>query len=238
MLKELAQYIVDLRKPNMQEIDGRTYTDKSLTVVKNQIVEPLRTSTLDSILDYIAHNVDGIKDEKKVIHIESYDTVKLYKNLDSFNHRECYLVADALLPTVTLDRFLPLENFNIQLQSTFVPSENTETVLRVCGNIIDNDVKEYGDDGVSQQVTAKKGIAMVENVKVPNRTNLRPYRTFAEVEQPESSFVLRLKKDQREDQMVAGLFEADGGAWKLQAIKNIKEYLQKCVKEQNVVIMA
>ena len=48
----------------------------------------------------------------------------------------------------------------------------------------------------------------------------QPYRTFLEVEQPASDFLLRLDKGGR-----PALYEADGGAWKLEAKRNIAAYL-------------
>lgn len=51
--------------------------------------------------------------------------------------------------------------------------------------------------------------------------------TFAEVAQPESEFVLRLKEGNR-----VGLFEADGGAWELNAMANIANYLEHELEEE------
>lgn len=51
---------------------------------------------------------------------------------------------------------------------------------------------------------------------------LRPFRTFLEVEQPESEFLLRVDPDEG-----IGFFEADGGIWKLEAKKNIADYFLK-----------
>lgn len=47
-------------------------------------------------------------------------------------------------------------------------------------------------------------------------------RTFLEVEQPESEFLLRVDPDEG-----IGFFEADGGIWKLEAKKNIADYFLK-----------
>ncbi|MEB9776454.1 hypothetical protein P4K25_31445, partial [Bacillus cereus] len=65
------------------------------------------------------------------------------------------------------------------------------------------------------------------NAKVPNPVQLSPYRTFVEVEQPESKFVFRMREGAR-----CGLFEADGGAWKLEAMNNIKEYLKEALAQE------
>ena len=56
--------------------------------------------------------------------------------------------------------------------------------------------------------------------------NMQPFRTFLEVEQPESVFLLRLDGNGN-----VGLFEADGGVWKLEATRNISEYFDEKLAE-------
>lgn len=58
--------------------------------------------------------------------------------------------------------------------------------------------------------------------EIKPRVMLRPFRTFLEVEQPESEFLLRVDPDEG-----IGFFEADGGIWKLEAKKNIADYFLK-----------
>ena len=53
------------------------------------------------------------------------------------------------------------------------------------------------------------------------RVPLRPFRTFQEVEQPESEFLLRMDEEGN-----IGLFEADGGMWKLTARQTVKAFLE------------
>ena len=89
---------------------------------------------------------------------------------------------------------------------------------------------------MSQRVTAKTGVATVGNANVPNPVALKPFRTFVEVGQPESEFILRLKEGAQ-----VGLFQADGGAWELNAMANIAEYLEFNlaieIKEKKVFII-
>ena len=58
---------------------------------------------------------------------------------------------------------------------------------------------------------------------------LSPYRTFREIEQPESQFLLRIRTDDRGNAEVA-LFEADGGVWRNEARLRIAEYLKEHIK--------
>ena len=109
--------------------------------------------------------------------------------------------------------------------------------MKVVGNIKEENVRQVGDDGVSQSVVAKTGVATVEDVKVPNPVILAPYRTFVEVDQPESAFVFRMKNGP-----LAALFEADGGAWRNSAIEAVSSYLAEelfdLIEAEQVVVIA
>jgi hypothetical protein len=114
-----------------------------------------------------------------------------------------------------------------------MPTEDREKLLKIVGNIRDENVTEFGDDGVTQQVQARTGITRIENIVVPNPVVLKPYRTFTEVEQPESSFILRMRKGPE-----VALFEADGRAWENKAICNIRDYLRKELEGIEINIIA
>lgn len=73
-------------------------------------------------------------------------------------------------------------------------------------------------------------------VVVPNPVTLAPYRTFVEVKQPESKFVFRMRKSEEGPQ--AALFEADGGAWKIEAMQRVKEFLEDKLVGTGVKVIA
>ena len=130
------------------------------------------------------------------------------------------------------------EAFNILLQSCFVepedPMKATDRglVIKYASNVTTTVEANTEDDGVTQAVTVKKGIAGKGVDILPNPVRLRPYRTFTEVEQPESSFVFRCKDN---DGVKFALVEADGGAWKGEAMKNIKAFMEENVPGLNVI---
>lgn len=82
------------------------------------------------------------------------------------------------------------------------------------------------ENGVSQSVTVRKGVALAGTEQVKPIVKLRPYRTFQELMQPESDFLLRVR-----DGNEIGLFEADGGMWKLDARQSIKYHLEMLLKD-------
>ncbi|WP_227394212.1 hypothetical protein [Jeotgalibacillus aurantiacus] len=223
MLKEAMEFIISKAGHKVSEHNGQVYSTERMHLIKRPKAAPLVINTLKGVVDYIDENVD--RESNLIIHIKNPEEVEILKQLNDDREREVLISSVAWLPEFTFDRFYDSETFNIKLQSCFVQNEERDLALKVVGNIKQEAVKTVGDDGVSQSVVAKTGVSTVENVKVPNPITLAPRRTFVEIEQPESKFIFRMK-----DGPTCALFEADGGAWKHEAMKNIREYLEEELK--------
>lgn len=242
--KESMEYLVGLGKQTLQTfvIEGKTYSTENLIEIKEPIYKAisLKTSTLTSIVDFINNNADMVNNQKLIIHIDTPRNVYVCSELDEERRREYLVQATALTSDrLDLDRYLPTEDFNIMLQSCFEENEHQKLLLQVSGCVKDNTIKDYGDDGVSQTATVKTGVASVNNVIVPNPVTLIPNRTFPEINQPESKFVFRMKSGDKTP--YATLIEADGGAWRNEAMSNIAAFLENNINEkllENVLIIA
>ncbi|KEQ25553.1 hypothetical protein [Paenibacillus tyrfis] len=244
MIKEAIDKILSLAKHTAPiqtvEIDGQTYTNAELTKIRKPLIDHIEVHNLSGIVEYLLSDFD--LQLPVILHVISPTEVRVLTSLNGDFNRSTLITATALLPRIRFNDYHDLESFNILLQSCFVPAvsedlrNDREAVLRLVGNVKDEQVMSFGDDGISQSVAAKTGVATVENVPVPNPVHLKPFRTFVEIEQPLSPFVLRLKKGPE-----AALFEADGGAWKVMAISGIKAYLYDKLKERilknNIVIV-
>lgn len=240
MTRDLLNGILALDVPNEIDYSGRKWVDKKMNVLPQEAVaSPLATSTLSSIVDYITSGADvaHLPASKFVIHVSGHNTVELYKELNSDKERDNLISASFEGTNFPFRQFMQIENFIINLQSLFVQDENTKSLLEFVGSVKNDSSAEQRDDGVSQKVTVKQGISMAAVAKVPSPVLLRPFRTFSEIEQPQSAFVLRLRKDEREG-ITAALFEADGAAWKHEAIQSIKDYLTGKLDGQPVIILA
>jgi hypothetical protein len=233
--REALEYLVGLGATDIIEVDGKKFSSKPIHAVKDPKPAQLTVSTLTALVDYLKSNLDKKSSEKLLIHIISPEKVDLHSELREDKDRETYIVCEALTPNnIRYNNFIDTENFNIMLQSSFVDNHDKSLLLKVTGCIRDNAVKEVGDDGVSQAATIKTGVASVADVKVPNPVTLAPYRTFPEIEQPESKFIFRMQSGPR-----AALYEADGGSWRNEAMNRIKDYLQGMLKDlKNVEIIA
>lgn len=222
-VKELAQRF---RAP-MEMTDGVIARPNDWALVdRDTIAGPTPTTikvyTLGALRDYLVANRDRLDLATLVVHVVSSQIVRVESALhDTLRTRECYLQAEASnLTDGFLSKWLSIEEFVIGLQARFVDNDDRRKVLALVGNIKDESVKTANDDGITQTVTAKTGVALVATAVVPNPVALRPFRTFREVTQPESPFVLRMQTGPS-----GALFEADGGAWRLNAVEAIRKWL-------------
>ncbi|MGF6356139.1 hypothetical protein ABIE27_004054 [Paenibacillus sp. 4624] len=234
MIREAIDKILSLAGVQTEKIGDQVFTSSDLRRVSEATTETMKVRNLQGIVDYIDSNFDD--KFPVIVHIQSPTQVSVVTGYNRDLQRNLLLEANALLPDISYGRYYDVESFNILLQSCFVPTTARDAMLAIVGNVKDEQVTSYGDNGTSQQVTAKTGVATFENVQLPNPVHLKPFRTFVEVPQPESAFVFRMK-----DGPSAALFEADGGEWKLRAIADIKLYLDErledLIKEGKVVII-
>lgn len=212
---------------------GEEYSSRPVYVLPIKKIpqpEPLRISTLTGFVDYIqSHAKDAPNEHFSMVHIVSHKEVRLVSQLYGPSQRDIFTIAaceDLFGKSFMFGAYYDHESFVISLQTLFVNTPEREQVLRVIGTIKENSVRESSDDGISQSVTARAGIALVSDVLVPNPVNLRPYRSFRELEQPISPFVLRVQPAHEGSKPQCALFEADGGQWKIDAIDAIRKYLE------------
>lgn len=237
--KEAIEKIESMSVPNFKEnFEGDIFCDKKMYQIKPEpppAPECLIIHTLSGLMDYIISKLD---DEKSyVVHVGSPYLVDVYGEYEpEFGRRKKYVLSCAPEFKFQFGNYYDQEMFIIQLQAQFVNDENLQKVLKVVGNVQNETIIGSKDNGMTQTATVKQGIVKVENVELPNPINLKPKRTFPEVAQVESSYVLRMSKN---NVISFALFEADGGQWEVSAIHRIKDHLESVLADQeNITIIA
>ena len=190
------------------------------------IADTIKLTTLVALSEYIKINFDSAK--TLAVFVDGPEMVFLCSPLfGNFRQREIFVRVEPYVSTgFRYGEFMDIETFVTGLQSCFIHDASMAAILAVVGNIQTELVQTSVDDGVSQQVTARSGIAKVAAVPVPNPVVLRPFRTFPEIEQPASNFVLRIGRRDGKLPHVA-LFETGDNQWKVEAIKRIGLYLRE-----------
>lgn len=227
MLKAMINRIVELAAPTTYVIDGHTYSSHDLERIDPPKYMPkaIDVTGLDSICKLVRNEVKAVG-RKIFIQIKAYNQVSVFSTYDAQYDRSYLYRCTADTPSVTVNRFNPYENAVIELRSLYIPNEDTQYLLKLLGSITSESKVTSSDNGVTQTVEAKSGIALSQMVEVKPRVSLKPFRTFIEVDQPESEFLLRISGDGK-----IGLYEADGGVWKLEATRNVAAYFDKELKD-------
>lgn len=237
MLKEALSYLVSLKDNKTYTINGDTYSDRELHRVAPYIARPdsIDVNGLDSIVKLLHNELDWLRDQPVFIRVEGPRLVSVFSALDGDMKRNYIYRAVCDAPDFKAG-WRGHEEAIIELRSAFAPNEGTDYLLDLLSRISKDDSVSSEDNGVSQTVTARQGIGLKSYEKLKNRVPLIPYRSFTEIEQPESEFILRLDEEGR-----VGLFEADGGKWKLTAKKRICAYFETALKDEieeaTVVVM-
>lgn len=217
------QKIIELSPTNLTEIGERKFADGQFTPIKEPTVSSVTCHTLTGLVDFF-DTLPLVDQERAIFMVEDFNKVHIVSEIfGPEKQREYFITAESYRQEDPFGKYHRHEDFMIKILSLFVQDEVTANILKIIGNLKSEAGTAYSDDGLSQTVTAKTGITKVENINLPNPTKLRPYRTFSDIDQPESSFVLRLKQG---DGIAVALFEADGAAWKNKAIQSIKQYLE------------
>ena len=243
MLSAFVQKIADLAKngvPAIHHIDGHNFiVDNNggfAEIVPDSLIKPrFDAGSLDQLVNAIKGEIDAYSDDfvhafPIFVNAEGYGTVNCYETVVSTRY---HIFREhpyrAMLTDVPgfAEGWMDHDKAMIALQCKFQPNEGTEYLLGLLSRIATEGSVTSEDNGISQQVTVHKGVSLVGRENVRPIVKLKPYRTFWEIDQPESEFLVRVKEGGQ-----IGLFEADGGAWKYKARKAIAEYLKEALAKE------
>ncbi len=227
MITEAIEKIISLKTPEQIAIAGKNYRKNGYTPVLDFYPEDLNINNLTGIVDFVKKNPEKWTD--LFIHVRDYNSVVLYKSMcGDFNQRNSIVAAGSRSCQFAFSRQMDVEDFVIALNSTFVQNDDRDYLLKFVSAVRVDANTTLKDDGISQSVTARQGTSsLVSDIDIKPIVNLIPYRTFDDVEQPESAFVFRMKINKQAATPSLALYECDGAAWKQTAIQSIKEFLKK-----------
>lgn len=227
MLKAMIDRICELATPKTFEIEGSVYSTHELHSVEfmKRRPKPIEVTGLDSVCKLVRNESDHIG-RKLFIQVKNFKEVAVFTTLDGDEERFRLYTCVADTPNVTTGSFMPYEKAVIELRSLYIPNPDHDYLLKLISSVSSESKVTSTDNGVTQSVEAKTGIALNSMVQVKPRVSLRPFRTFVEVEQPESDFLLRIS-----ERGEIGVYPADGGVWKLEATRNIAGYFEEALKD-------
>ena len=225
MLATFIDKILSLSPIRTVKINEIFYAKSALARIKDPSQSSPATRIFNTLLGLVEY-CKNIADNTKFISVASPVEVNLFGGMDPNNDNIQFHYAKAQLPVknFAFNILHPLEDFIIMLMSMFDETTDKSDIIAILSNLANTNVIENHDDKFSQSLQIKTGITTKSQIEIKNPVLLKPFRTFREVEQPASNFILRYKN--QSNSIVAALFEADGGAWQIDAIANIKTWLK------------
>lgn len=232
-LRDAIDRITDLARPFTMEADGHQFCSKPLVEVKAAEFAPTtyEVDTLDALVKLIL--TEGLTLGRRLyVRVDSARKVTVtttYNNGELRNPYQRFPLYEAVsdVPGVTIGCCMSQERAIVELQSLYAVTPDRDYLLSLLSRIDVNQGVSSVDNGISQEVSVKTGAVLKEQTMVRPIVHLQPYRTFLEVEQPASDFLLRLDKEG-----YPSLYEADGGAWRLEAKRSIAAYLAEKLADQ------
>lgn len=212
--------------------DGKEYAYRDVhRVYDDPRPETLIVYSLSGIVDYVKKNIDKLEMDKLMIHVVNHERVDLITDVHGAkNERNTLVTAMLDCNSFNFDRYYNQEDFVIKVLSMFEETEDKNLVIHYVAKVDTSKVVSVEDNGINQFAEIKMGTrsGRTEGETLKPIVSLKPYRTFREVEQPESKFLFRIKDNGGAS---AALFEADGGVWKGNARLNIATFFKDNLKD-------
>ena len=222
--REYIEKIEDMTGPKVIETVQGTFSDKHLYRIENELADTIVLSSLSGLAEMIKQEMNEYN-LPLFVRATSAERVHVFGAIRDDMQRERPFTAEAKFIGFDFNEYISIENMIICLKSRFAPTEDRDYLVQLLGNITDQQSVQTKDDGITQSATVKSGIQLVGEQRIKPIVTLKPYRTFLEVEQPASDFLIRLKDGR------AALFEADGGAWEREAVKNVADKLRELLED-------
>ncbi|MBR0322435.1 MAG: hypothetical protein IIX08_08615, partial [Bacteroidales bacterium] len=186
MDRSAIEKIVELGAPNIITEFGYSYTDKPLSIIKEPTVSTMEFHTLNGLINTL-HSEYKNFNGPLIINVKDEETVVVYGAINGGDRqREIPYKVNAELVDIPFDRRLDYETMMITLRSKFVETAELLDLVKLLGTITEENSATSADDGFTQSVVVRKGIVTKGTTAVKPIVKLKPYRTFNEVDQPES----------------------------------------------------
>lgn len=232
MLKEFIEHIQNTAQPKIEKIGSATFAlfpGGTVKEVRETIDHPdtLPLSSLDALVKLV--RTEALASTSKPLYITIPKTVRCFTQPEPTErfYRETFYEAKATdVPGWEEKVQLPFEEMQIALRTRFQETPDAIYAMKLLSDITTGGKITYNDNGIATSVVTKKGIDLQANESIRPIVTLKPYRTFQEVEQPESTFLIRV------NERGITFIESDGGMWKLHARETVKKFLEAALKDE------
>lgn len=236
MFDSLIQAIKD--SVAIKDIDGKTYVHNGkVSFYPTRSLDTIRVKSLESVTKYCIELAESDNALVSAIVVDFNQVTAVTAAEEITGKRNELILATAPDFPFRYGDWMSREKFQIALMSQFVESHEREKLIQLIGQMSATTLVQNHDDGFTQSVEVKRGVTTKLGMnEVKPIVRLKPYRTFLEVEQPESEFLFRFKEGSNKE-IECCLQEADGGMWKILARASIGNWLSARLTSLEIPIL-
>lgn len=234
MLQKFVEHIQKTTQPLITEVNGsifRVTSDGDAKEILPTIFHPdtLTLNSLDALIKMVKTEAPRYTEAPLYITIPDHLKVQCFTQPDPdkrYFRQFFYEVNATDVPGWAEKITLGFEEAQIALRTRFQETTDTLYAMKLVSDISLGAKVVYNDNGIATTITTQKGVALQTNEQIRPLVKLRPYRTFQEVAQPESIFLIRVS-----DRGIS-FIEADGGMWRLAARETVKKFLEEKLSKE------
>ena len=241
MIKEAMEWLSTIKQGKLEEIDGRKYW-----TMPGRQPEPIRApgpngltfSSLTGLADFVENDPDKASQFSSEAFVHVVDEVTVhYVTTITPPWQERYLLAQACAEKRQLAMYRKgLSEMILYIRTNFEEAGERTQLLDVLSAIVsDEKSQQFVDDGISQQVTVKSGVASLKRMDMPGQVCLIPLGGFGEISQPPVDYVLRLVKGREEPEVI--LSPVVSPTYALDYMERIRAWLIENISRQVKVML-
>ena len=235
MIKEAIEKIQEMSRSTVLTIEGHNYlfSGDSYSEVKPDIEYPdsVILTSLDAVVQMIKTELtrDRAFPAPLFVQVPTHERIEVFTEPSDklrYERVTAYVAKATDIPGWEAEKSMTFDTAMIALRTRFQHTVDVDYALALLNDLTTGSKVTYNDNGVATSVVTKTGVALQSNQPIRPIIKLKPYRTFQEVDQPESEFLIRI------NERGITFVEADGGMWKLAARNNIKAWLAEKLAEE------
>jgi len=186
----------------------------------------LSAATLAGLVAYMEGNVDNLSLSDCLVTIAA-QRVSLCGKLRPTRDRECF-VAAKYSPSFgqCVDKTLPLREMVSALETHFEDTAFRAALLESLSKVQVTGLKVQRREGMGSRVTAEQGVMGDGWENLQPVVELAPFRTFPEVPQVPSRFLVEVTAEGEEENAAVKLRCVDGGAWLVPTTQRLAKHLE------------
>lgn len=219
-IKEIVKLAVEANA--IKVVDGVNYFQNGHGHLAEVFPSPMpliKIGSLTGLVDFV-HSIGSYAD--RMIFVVDHKTVAYTEMMVDPKTKQRQGHAQAMFELdeeFQFGRKYKHDEFMVKLICMFMKTDRQQNFIEKVSTIKLVNTDDSHDTGATNKKSQSLGVEIAGDAKEFS-VNLKPFRTFPEIDQPESPFIFRV-----DNEKYCALHECDGGAWKNQARLKIKQYL-------------